>query len=44
MPHRCTNASCNTVHLSYHSCRNRHCPKCQGHTRSNGLGHGKKNS
>jgi len=21
--------SCGTVHYSYHSCRNRHCPKCQ---------------
>src|SRR5690606_32105171 len=30
---RCTNPSCNTLHLSYNSCRNRHCPKCQGHKR-----------
>lgn len=22
---------CGTVHISYNSCRNRHCPKCQGH-------------
>ena len=22
-----------TVHISYNSCRNRHCPKCQGHKR-----------
>jgi len=28
---RCTNADCNHVHISYNSCRNRHCPKCQGH-------------
>jgi len=24
---------CGTVHISYNSCRNRHCPKCQGHKR-----------
>ena len=24
---------CGTVHISYNSCRNRHCPKCQGHRR-----------
>ncbi len=24
---------CGTVQLSYNSCRNRHCPKCQGHKR-----------
>lgn len=24
---------CNTLHLSYNSCRNRHCPTCQGHKR-----------
>jgi hypothetical protein len=24
---------CNAVHISYNSCRNRHCPKCQGHRR-----------
>ena len=24
---------CGTVHVSYNSCRNRHCPKCQGHKR-----------
>lgn len=24
---------CGTVHISYNSCRNRHCPKCQGHNR-----------
>ena len=22
---------CNALHISYNSCRNRHCPKCQGH-------------
>ncbi|MEZ5047951.1 MAG: transposase, partial [Chitinophagaceae bacterium] len=25
--------SCGTIHISYNSCRNRHCPKCQGHKR-----------
>ncbi len=30
---RCDNAGCNRLHLSYNSCRNRHCPKCQGHKR-----------
>jgi len=24
---------CNRIHLSYNSCRNRHCPTCQGHKR-----------
>jgi len=28
---KCDNNSCNKLHLSYNSCRNRHCPKCQGH-------------
>lgn len=28
---RCNNPVCHTLHLSYNSCRNRHCPKCQGH-------------
>ena len=28
---RCNNPSCHRLHLSYNSCRNRHCPKCQGH-------------
>jgi hypothetical protein len=28
---RCTHRQCNKLHLSYNSCRNRHCPKCQGH-------------
>lgn len=30
---RCDNPTCNKVHISYNSCRNRHCPKCQGHLR-----------
>ncbi len=25
--------SCGTIRISYNSCRNRHCPKCQGHER-----------
>lgn len=25
--------SCGEVHISYNSCRNRHCPKCQGNAR-----------
>jgi Putative transposase/Transposase zinc-binding domain len=28
---KCTD--CSAVHISYNSCRNRHCPKCQGHRR-----------
>ena len=24
---------CGTLHISYNSCRNRHCPSCQGHQR-----------
>jgi len=24
---------CQKIHLSYNSCRNRHCPTCQGHKR-----------
>ena len=28
---RCDNPACQKLHLSYNSCRNRHCPKCQGH-------------
>jgi hypothetical protein len=30
---QCDNPNCNKVHISYNSCRNRHCPKCQGHLR-----------
>ncbi len=29
---RCENAECRHVHIAYNSCRNRHCPKCQGKT------------
>ncbi|MBK8350062.1 MAG: transposase zinc-binding domain-containing protein [Saprospiraceae bacterium] len=25
--------SCVHIHISYNSCRDRHCPKCQGHKR-----------
>lgn len=30
---QCNNPECAKLHLSYNSCRNRHCPKCQGHQR-----------
>lgn len=30
---RCDNPECRQMHLSYNSCRNRHCPRCQGHKR-----------
>lgn len=30
---RCDDNECNRLHISYNSCRNRHCPKCQGHLR-----------
>jgi len=30
---QCLNKTCNRTHISYNSCRNRHCPKCQGHKR-----------
>lgn len=30
---RCNHHACQHIHLSYNSCRNRHCPKCQGHKR-----------
>jgi predicted Zn-ribbon and HTH transcriptional regulator len=26
-------SDCGSIHISYNSCRNRHCPKCQGHKR-----------
>jgi len=29
----CDNPGCRQLHISYNSCRNRHCPKCQGHKR-----------
>lgn len=28
---KCNHTACEHLHLSYNSCRNRHCPKCQGH-------------
>ena len=28
---KCNHQVCGQLHLSYNSCRNRHCPKCQGH-------------
>ncbi|PLW99766.1 MAG: IS91 family transposase, partial [Marinilabiliales bacterium] len=30
---KCSSKSCSHVHISYNSCRNRHCPKCQGNKR-----------
>ncbi len=30
---KCSNPECGKVKISYNSCRNRHCPKCQGHKR-----------
>jgi len=30
---KCNNPNCSNVHISYNSCRNRHCPKCQGNKR-----------
>jgi len=30
---RCSHPECGNLHISYNSCRNRHCPKCQGHLR-----------
>jgi len=30
---RCDNPACQKLHISYNSCRNRHCPTCQGHKR-----------
>lgn len=30
---RCNHKACGKLHLSYNSCRNRHCTKCQGHMR-----------
>src|SRR5262245_48850901 len=27
---RCENEKCDHTHIAYNSCRNRHCPKCQG--------------
>ena len=31
--HKDACTSCGTMQISYNSCRNRHCPKCQGHKR-----------
>lgn len=31
--HKDVCTSCGTLQISYNSCRNRHCPKCQGHKR-----------
>lgn len=28
---QCSNSECGKIQISYNSCRNRHCPKCQGH-------------
>lgn len=28
---QCDHSSCSHLQMSYNSCRNRHCPKCQGH-------------
>jgi len=28
---KCSNKNCGYILISYNSCRNRHCPKCQGH-------------
>lgn len=30
---KCDNPKCGQLHISYNSCRNRHCPKCQGNKR-----------
>jgi len=30
---QCNHAGCQQLHISYNSCRNRHCPRCQGHLR-----------
>ncbi|MBC7350687.1 MAG: IS91 family transposase [Candidatus Aminicenantes bacterium] len=27
----CNKSDCKKIHISYNSCRNRHCPRCQGH-------------
>src|SRR5680860_1127700 len=31
--HKDVCTGCGTIQVSYNSCRNRHCPKCQGHKR-----------
>lgn len=35
--------SCGNLRISYNSCRNRHCPKCQGNEREAGFRQEKKN-
>jgi len=30
---KCSDKKCGHIQISYNSCRNRHCPKCQGHKR-----------
>ena len=35
---KCNHTPCGHLHLSYNSCRNRHCPKCQGHKREEWIG------
>ena len=30
---QCSHSTCGKLHMSYNSCRNRHCPKCQGQLR-----------
>lgn len=35
---KCTNPHCGAIHITYNSCRNRHCPKCQGHKREQWIG------
>src|SRR4051794_31632121 len=32
-------AECGLIRIAYNSCRNRHCPKCQGPARAAWLGH-----
>jgi len=32
---KCNNNSCNHIRISYNSCRNRHCPKCQSTNKEN---------
>ena len=36
--------SCGTIRVAYNSCRNRHCPKCQGRPAANGSPHARPNS
>ena len=34
---RCENLACGHTEIAYNSCRNRHCPKCQGRARERWL-------